>query len=122
MGAVKSTLRGYLENPDNFGENNVDRIREAEILSNNPLHRGTKRRREVEENISACNEEIERLLNTPKKKKLHTTSQYIYDNLFQVKIFMPIINSSNKYSHQPVKNFSTRTNLDQNLEAKYLSM
>ena len=31
MGAVKSTLRGYLENPDNFGENNVDRIREAEI-------------------------------------------------------------------------------------------
>jgi len=83
MGTVKSTLRGYLENPDNFGENNGDRIREAEILSNNPLHRGTKRRREVEENISACNEEIERLLNTPKKKKLHTTSQYIYDNLFQ---------------------------------------
>ena len=37
----------------------------------------------MEDNISACNEEIERLLNTPKKKKLHTTSQYIYDNLFQ---------------------------------------
>ena len=30
MGAVKSTLRGYLENPDNFGENNGDRIREAD--------------------------------------------------------------------------------------------
>lgn len=47
--------------------------------------RGSKRRREVEDNISACNDEIERLLNTPKKKKLHTTSQYIYDNLFLVK-------------------------------------
>ena len=61
------------------------------------------------------------MLNTPKKKKLHTTSQYIYDNLFQVKIFMPIINSSNKYLHQS-KDFSTRKYLNKNLEVKYLKM
>jgi len=77
MGAVKSTLAGYLEHQDLAGID--DRIRDA---SDNPLQRGSKRRREVEDNISACNDEIERLLNTPKKKKLHTTSQYIYDNLF----------------------------------------
>jgi len=77
MGAVKSTLAGYLERQDLAGID--DRIRDA---SDNPLQRGSKRRREVEDNISACNDEIERLLNTPKKKKLHTTSQYIYDNLF----------------------------------------
>ena len=52
--------------------------------NNVAIVRGSKRRREVEDNISACNDEIERLLNTPKKKKLHTTSQYIYDNLFLV--------------------------------------
>ena len=52
-------------------------------LSNFTVFRGTKRRREVEDNIS-INEEIERLLNTPKKKKLQTTSQYIYENLFIV--------------------------------------
>ena len=50
---------------------------------NDLLLRGTKRRREVDDDITACNEEIERLLSTPKKKKLHTTSQYIYENLFQ---------------------------------------
>ena len=47
------------------------------------MFRGTKRRREVDDDIIACNDEIERLLSTPKKKKLHTTSQYIYENLFQ---------------------------------------
>ena len=52
-------------------------------LSDFIVFRGTKRRREVEDNIS-INEEIERLLNTPKKKKLQTTSQYIYENLFIV--------------------------------------
>ena len=29
-------------------------------------------------------EDIDKLLSTPKKKKLTTTSQYIYTNLFQV--------------------------------------
>ena len=77
MGAVQSTIRNYLENQENF-EDDIDRPREED----NPLQRGIKRRREVDDNISACNEQIERLLNTPKKKKLHTTSQYIYDNLF----------------------------------------
>ena len=47
------------------------------------VFRGTKRRREVDDHISYCSDEIERLLSTPKKKKLHTTSQYIYENLFQ---------------------------------------
>ena len=37
----------------------------------------------MDDDIIACNDEIERLLSTPKKKKLHTTSQYIYENLFQ---------------------------------------
>ena len=31
-------------------------------------------------------EDIDKLLSTPKKKKLTTTSQYIYRNLFQVRI------------------------------------
>ena len=30
-------------------------------------------------------EDIDKLLSTPKKKKLTTTSEYIYRNLFQVK-------------------------------------
>ena len=81
MGALQSTLSNYI-NHDERGGGEVERIREAGE-GPNILQRGTKRRREVEDNISACNEEIERLLNTPKKKKLHTTSQYIYDNLFQ---------------------------------------
>ena len=37
----------------------------------------------MEDNLSAAEAEIERLLSTPKKKKLHTTSQYIYENLFR---------------------------------------
>ena len=31
-------------------------------------------------------EDIDKLLSTPKKKKLTTTSQYIYRNLFQVRL------------------------------------
>ena len=93
----------------------------------NPLGRGTKRRREVEDDIKVISlipglplindawsmedirqafviyqsiqpfsinlcfeqagsmEDIDKLLSTPKKKKLTTTSQYIYRNLFQVR-------------------------------------
>ena len=68
----------------------------------NPLGRGTKRRREVEDDIKVSSkipegflllyllkagsmEDIDKLLSTPKKKKLTTTSEYIYRNLFQVK-------------------------------------
>ena len=73
----------------------------------NPLGRGTKRRREVEDDIKVSEyrvdsskipegflllyllkagsmEDIDKLLSTPKKKKLTTTSEYIYRNLFQV--------------------------------------
>jgi len=52
-------------------------------LGGNPLSRGTKRRREVEDDLQNSTEQLERLLSTPKKKKLTTTSQYIYENLFQ---------------------------------------
>ena len=85
MGAVTSRLAGL---GGGGGENqyNLDHGSSANDLGN-PLARGTKRRREVEEDISSCNQELERLLNTPKKKKLFTTSQYIYENLFQVGSF-----------------------------------
>jgi len=83
MGAVKSTLSGYLNQFDDLEDpEGLERVRRARE-GPNVLQRGTKRRREVEENLSTCNEEIERLLSTPKKKKLHTTSQYIYENLFR---------------------------------------
>ena len=52
-------------------------------MTSDILCRGTKRRREVDDDIIAGSENIERLLSTPRKKKLHTTSQYIYENLFQ---------------------------------------
>lgn len=51
----------------------------------NLLARGTKRRREVEDDLRLGSlDDIDKLLSTPKKKKLTTTSQYIYQNLFQV--------------------------------------
>merc|ERR1719347_1108425 len=44
----------------------------------------TKRRRvDSLERSSSSDDKIEKLLSTPKKKKLFTTSQYIYENLFQ---------------------------------------
>jgi len=48
-----------------------------------PLLRGTKRSRDVEEDFSTSEEEhLDKLLSTPKKRKLLTTSEYIYRNLF----------------------------------------
>ena len=100
MGGVGSRLAGYLD-PATAGQQLHRGGSGADDLSQ-PVRRktavvrfvtfcvvqgggrGVKRRREVEEDLAtSC--EIERLLNTPKKKKLFTTSQYIYENLFQVK-------------------------------------
>jgi len=76
MGGVTSRLQG--------GAVGGARAEEVEGEVGNPLGRGTKRRREVEDDIKAGNmDNIDRLLSTPKKKKLTTTSQYIYQNLFQ---------------------------------------
>ena len=36
-------------------------------------------------------EDIDKLLSTPKKKKLTTTSQYIYRNLFQVRLMFNLM-------------------------------
>ena len=80
MGAVTSRLSGL---GIGDGQHNLDHGSSTNDLGN-PLARGTKRRREVEEDITTSNQELERLLSTPKKKKLFTTSQYIYENLFQV--------------------------------------
>jgi len=56
----------------------------SDDIGSNPLSRGTKRRRvDSLERSSSSDDKIEKLLNTPKKKKLTTTSQYIYQNLFQ---------------------------------------
>jgi len=75
MGGVASRLQG--------GEG-ARRLEESGEELGNPLGRGTKRRREVEDDIKAGSmEDIDKLLSTPKKKKLTTTSQYIYRNLFQ---------------------------------------
>ena len=79
MGNITSKLSGY-------GEENQYSLGHGSSANDlgSPLSRGKKRRREVDDGISSCNEELERILNTPKKKKLFTTSQYIYENLFQV--------------------------------------
>jgi len=78
MGNLTSKLSGY-------GEENQYSLGHGSSANDlgSPLSRGKKRRREVDDGISSCNEELERILNTPKKKKLFTTSQYIYENLFQ---------------------------------------
>lgn len=73
------------------------------------IFRGTKRRREVEDNISV-NEEIERLLSTPKKKKLQTTSQYIYDNLFSVRACLCLLYLYSLTNHfAPIRLVKTAT-------------
>jgi len=79
MGQISSKLSGL---SGGEGQHNLDHGSSTNDLGN-PLARGTKRRREVEEDITTSNQELERLLCTPKKKKLFTTSQYIYENLFQ---------------------------------------
>ena len=61
----------------------LTKLKCLDIVTSDILCRGTKRRREVDDDIIAGSENIERLLSTPRKKKLHTTSQYIYENLFQ---------------------------------------
>jgi len=80
MGAVASRLVSSSSREDrDIGSGTND----LNTRTRNPLSRGTKRRREVEEDISLCNVELEKILSTPKKKKLFTTSQYIYEHLFQ---------------------------------------
>lgn len=60
---------------------------QGEVNLNNylrsPLLRGTKRKRDVEEEFSTSEDQrLEELMSTPKKKKLFSTSEYIYQNLF----------------------------------------
>jgi len=74
MGGVASRLQAA-------AGSGTQEVGQAEV--GNPLGRGTKRRREVEDDIKGSMDDIDKLLATPKKKKLTTTSQYIYQNLFQ---------------------------------------
>lgn len=86
MGAVSSRLQAVARDENQVvGENLLNNLDHG-ISTNDlgvTLARGTKRRREVDEEVNTSTDNLDRLLSTPKKKKLTTTSQYIYENLFK---------------------------------------